>query len=67
VLDTWLVCGLFHAGWPEQTQDLAFYYPTSTLVTGFDIIFLGGADDDDGGTLYGQMPFRDVYIHGLAG
>ena len=42
VLDTWFSSGLWPfstLGWPDQTRDLEFYYPTTTLVTGFDIIF----------------------------
>ena len=59
-------------GWPEQTKELARFYPTSCLVTGFDIIFFWVArmmmmgthfmKDADGRPL---VPFRDVYIHGL--
>ena len=69
VLDTWFSSGLWPfstMGWPEKTQDLEAYYPTSTLVTGFDIIFFWVARMTMMGAHFTeQMPFSDVYIHGL--
>ncbi|MDA1247497.1 MAG: valine--tRNA ligase, partial [Cyanobacteria bacterium] len=69
-LDTWFSSGLWPfstLGWPdEQSADLARWYPTSVLVTGFDIIFFWVARMTMmGGAFTGQMPFKDVYIHGL--
>jgi valyl-tRNA synthetase len=69
VLDTWFSSGLWPfstLGWPEQTQDLETFYPTSVLVTGFDIIFFWVARMTMmAGYFTGKMPFHTVYIHGL--
>jgi valyl-tRNA synthetase len=69
VLDTWFSSSLWPfstLGWPEQTPELARYYPTSTLVTGFDILFFWVARMMMMGIEFtGKAPFRDVVIHAL--
>jgi valyl-tRNA synthetase len=69
VLDTWFSSGLWPfstLGWPEKTKELDLYYPTGTLVTGFDIIFFWVARMTMmAGHFTKTMPFKDVYIHGL--
>ena len=69
VLDTWFSSALWPfstLGWPEQTADLARYYPGDVLVTGFDIIFFWVARMMMMGLHFmGDVPFRTVYIHGL--
>jgi valyl-tRNA synthetase len=69
VLDTWFSSGLWpHStlGWPEQTDDFSYFYPTSVMETGYDILFfwvarmiMMGLENT------GDVPFRTVYLHGL--
>ena len=69
VLDTWFSSGLWpHStlGWPDKTEDLKYFYPTTVMETGYDIIFFWvarmivmGLEDT------GEVPFRYVYLHGL--
>ncbi|MFA7632355.1 MAG: valine--tRNA ligase [Thiohalomonadaceae bacterium] len=69
VLDTWFSSALWPfstLGWPTQTAALQTFYPTSVLVTGFDIIFFWVARMIMMGLKFmGEVPFREVYIHGL--
>ena len=69
VLDTWFSSALWPfstLGWPKATEDLATFYPTTVLVTGFDIIFFWVARMIMFGLKFtGQVPFRAVYVHGL--
>lgn len=69
VLDTWFSSALWPfstMGWPEETPELKVFYPTSVLVTGFDILFFWVARMMMMGLKFmGEVPFRDVYIHGL--
>ena len=69
VLDTWFSsarCPFSTLGWPEDTPELQSFYPTSVLVTGFDIIFFWVARMIMMGMEFmDDVPFREVYIHGL--
>ena len=69
VLDTWFSSGLWPfstLGWPDQTKELEYFYPTSVLVTGYDIIFFWVARMIFSGMeQMKEEPFKTVYIHGL--
>lgn len=69
VLDTWFSSALWPfstLGWPEETKDLNYFYPTSTLVTGHEIIYFWVARMIMMGLKFrGDIPFREVYIHGI--
>ena len=68
-LDTWFSSALWPfstLGWPEQTEDLDYFYPTNVLVTGYDIIFFWVIRMVFSGYEHtGKCPFHDVFIHGL--
>ncbi len=69
VLDTWFSSALWPfstLGWPDKTPELEHFYPTSVLVTGYDIIFFWVSRMIFSGLEHiGKVPFKDVYIHGL--
>jgi len=69
VLDTWFSSGLWPfstLGWPEETEDFKYFYPTNVLVTGYDIIFFWVARMIFSGLEFtGQNPFETVLIHGI--
>src|SRR4051812_49764275 len=69
VLDTWFSSGLWPfstLGWPDQTPELDYYYPTSVMETGYDIIFFWVARMMMLGLeLTGEAPFHTVYLSGL--
>lgn len=69
VLDTWFSSALWPfstLGWPDKTPELEHFYPTSVLVTGYDIIFFWVSRMIFSGIEHmGEVPFKDVYIHGL--
>lgn len=69
VLDTWFSSGLWPfstLGWPDDTEDLRYFYPTSVLETGYDILFFWVARMIMLGIeLMGEIPFDTVYLHGI--
>jgi valyl-tRNA synthetase len=69
VLDTWFSSGLWPfstLGWPEDTEDLSYFYPTTVLSTGYDILFFWVARMITLGLHFmGERPFEDVLIHGM--
>ena len=69
VLDTWFSSGLWPFsvfGWPEETPDFKYFYPTSILETGYDILFFWVARMVmDGLEFTGKVPFHTVYLHGM--
>jgi len=69
VLDTWFSSGLWPfstLGWPEQTPDFKYFYPTSVLETGYDILFFWVARMIMFGLEFtGEVPFHTVYLHGI--
>ena len=69
VLDTWFSSALWPfstLGWPDKTRDLEYFYPTSVLVTGYDIIFFWVARMIFSGLEHmGEIPFKYVFIHGI--
>ena len=68
-LDTWFSSALWPfstLGWPEQTEELKYFYPTNVLVTGYDIIFFWVIRMMFSGLEHvGEVPFKNVFIHGL--
>jgi len=69
VLDTWFSSGLWPfstLGWPDQTPDLKYFYPTSVMETGYDILFFWVARMVMSGLEFtGEAPFHTIYLHGL--
>lgn len=69
VLDTWFSSSLWPMsvfGWPKKTEELAYFYPTSVLVTGYEIIYLWVSRMISSGIFHmGDIPFEKVYIHGI--
>ena len=69
VLDTWFSSQLWPfstLGWPDETPDLEFFYPTTVMVTGYEILYLWVARMIMSGLYFvGDVPFKDVFIHGI--
>ncbi len=69
MLDTWFSSGLWPfstLGWPEETPDYKYFYPTTMMETGYDILFFWVARMImDGLEFTGKVPFKTVYLHGL--
>ena len=69
MLDTWFSSGLWPIstlGWPDDTEDLRRFYPTSVMETGYDILFFWVARMIMMGMAMARdVPFKDVYLHGL--
>lgn len=69
VLDTWFssaLCPFSTLGWPEETEDLKYFFPTDVLVTGYDIIFFWVVRMVFSSLeMMGEVPFKHVYVHGL--
>lgn len=69
VLDTWFSSALWPFsvfGWPEKTEELSYYYPTTVLVTGYEILYLWVARMVMMGLEFmNDIPFKDVYVHGI--
>ncbi len=69
VLDTWFSSQLWPfstLGWPEENEDLAYFYPTTTMVTAYEILYLWVARMIMSGLYFkNEVPFRDVFIHGI--
>ena len=69
VLDTWFSSGLWPfstLGWPDETPDYQYFYPTTMMETGYDILFFWVARMImDGLEFTGQVPFSEIYLHGL--
>jgi len=69
VLDTWFSSGLWPfstLGWPDQTADLKYFYPTAMMETGYDILFFWVARMIMMGLEFtGEVPFSEIYLHGL--